>query len=346
MVNTKFEPDEWDLEILAAMRAAPALLSGQALADRLGISRVAVWKRIKRLRGLNYRVQGGHGGYRLLEEDAVGPWEFQDGDTVVYRTATTSTMDEAWALAEGGAASGTLVIADRQSAGRGRQGGAWLGPGGSVSLTLILRPSLPASHAGGMVLEAACALAEWLEARPDSASRPLSCQWPHELLVDGRKVGGLLVELAGTPEAPRFFLLGLGLDLRAMDLPDAGETSAGPPLRRDLAAAFRKHMAAWAESPRLRPADWARRCPQMGRPAVLQDWQGQRLAGIVRGFTAQGGLILADPATGGETLLAPAEVMAIGPAEPSIPPAEPALPPAEPPLPPAEPSRTPSGDVP
>jgi BirA family biotin operon repressor/biotin-[acetyl-CoA-carboxylase] ligase len=337
MVNTRFEPDEWDLEILAAMRAAPGLLSGQALADRLGISRVAVWKRIKRLRALSYRVQGGHGGYRLLEEDAVVPWEFQDGDAVVYRTATTSTMDEAWAMAEGGAASGTLVIADRQSAGRGRQGAAWLGAGGSLCLTLILRSPLPASHAGAMVLEAACALAEWLEARSDRPCRPLHCQWPNELMVAGHKVGGLLVELAGTPEAPRFYLLGLGLDLRALDLPaldlpDAGTPSSRPPLRRELAAAFRDHMAAWAQAPRLRPADWARRCPQLGRPAVLRDWQGRRLAGIVRGFTAQGGLVLADPATGTETLLAPAEVLTLEPV---------GLP-----APPAEPSRIPSGDHP
>jgi len=317
MVNSRLDPDERDLDILAAMRAAPGQLSGQALADRLGISRVAVWKRIKRLRGLNYRVQGGHGGYRLLAEDAVGPWEFQDGDAVVYRTATTSTMDEAWALAEAGAASGTLVIADRQSAGRGRQGGAWQGPGGSLSLTLILRPSLPASHAGGMVLEAACALAEWLETRPDHRYRPLQCQWPHELLVAGRKVGGLLVEVAGTPEAPRFFLLGLGLDLQALDLPVAGEVSARPTLRRDLAAAFQAHMAAWAEAPRLRPADWGRRCLQLARPVVLQDWHGRRLAGSVRGITAQGGLILADPATGSEILLAPAEVLAIELADPA-----------------------------
>jgi BirA family biotin operon repressor/biotin-[acetyl-CoA-carboxylase] ligase len=305
MVNVTFTPDQWDLEILAALRAATTVLSGQVLADRLGISRVALWKRIQRLNRFTYRIQGGHGGYRLVADDAVLPWEFRDGQAVVYRSETSSTMDEAWTLAERGAASGTMVIADRQSAGRGRQGGAWLGPGGSLCLTLVLRAKLPANHAASLALEGACALAEWLEA---SHGRSLECHWPNALMAAGRKVGGLLVELAGTPEAPRFYLLGLGLDLRAMDLPGR---PAQPPLRRELAAAFREHMAAWAEAPRLRPADWGRRCAQLSRPVTLEDWQGRTVTGIARGFAAHGGLILADPANGAETRFQPEEVLNI-----------------------------------
>jgi BirA family biotin operon repressor/biotin-[acetyl-CoA-carboxylase] ligase len=302
MVNVGFTPDQGDLEILAALRAASAAVSGQVLADRLGISRVALWKRIRRLNRFTYRIQGGHGGYRLLEDDAVVPWEFRDGNAVVYRGETSSTMDEAWALAERGAVSGTMVIADRQSAGRGRQGDAWHGPGGSLCLTLVLRPRLPASHAASLALEGACVLAEWLET---AHGRSLECNWPNALMAAGRKVGGLLVELAGTPEAPRFYLLGLGLDLRAMDLPGQ------PPLRRELAAAFRERMAAWAEAPKLRPRDWERRCPQLSRPVALQDWQGRSVTGIARGFAPHGGLVLADPATGAETRFRPEEVLKI-----------------------------------
>ncbi|MDR3669998.1 MAG: biotin--[acetyl-CoA-carboxylase] ligase [Holophaga sp.] len=305
MVNVNFTPDPGDLEILAALRTATGAVSGQVLADRLGISRVALWKRIQRLNGFTYRIQGGHGGYRLVEDDAVVPWEFRNGDPVVYRSETGSTMDEAWTLAERGAASGTLVIADRQSAGRGRQGRPWQGAGGSLCLTLVLRPRLPASHAASLALEAACVLGEWLEA---THGRRLECHWPNDLMAAGRKVGGLLVELAGAPEAPRFYLLGLGLDLRAMDLPDH---PAHSPMRRDLAAAFRERMAAWAETPRLRPGDWERRCPQLSRPVALQDWQGRTVTGIARGFAPHGGLILADPASGTETIFPPEEVLTI-----------------------------------
>jgi len=318
MVNPNFTPDERDLDILAALRAAKGVVSGQVLGQRLGISRVALWKRIERLKRYAYRIEGGRRGYRLLDEDAVGAWAFQDGDPVIYRNETASTMDEAWGLAERGAVSGTLVIADCQSAGRGRQGSVWPSPGGGLYLTLILRPRLPASHAACLALEGACAMSEWLEMVHGCR---LQCQWPNGLMAAGRKVGGLLVELAGAPETPRFYLLGLGLDLRAMGL--AGQDGSAPrgangrpPLRRELAAAFRDHMAAWAQAPRLRPRDWEHRCAQLSRPVLLEDWRGRPVAGIVRGFDARGGLVLAD-STGAETAFRPEEILKLHPADTS-----------------------------
>lgn len=309
MVNTRTEPDERDLEILAALRAAPTTVSGQVLADRFGISRVALWKRIERLKGYAYGIQGGHAGYRLLEEDVVVPWEFQDGATVVYHRETSSTMDEAWALAEQGAPAGTMVLADRQSAGRGRQGRKWHSPGGGLYLTLVLRPRLPSSHAACLALEGACALLDWLD---KTSACHLDFHWPNDLTAQGRKVGGLLVELAGAVETPRFYLLGLGVNLRAVGLPDRATTGLGdltghPPLRRDLAADFRTRMLTWAEQPILRPREWERRCTQLGRPVVLQDWQGHSCTGIARGFDDRGGLVLTESHTGKETTFLPGE---------------------------------------
>lgn len=313
MVNTRSGPDACDLEILAALRAAPAAVSGQTLADHFGISRVALWKRIARLKGLAYRIEGGHRGYRLLDEDAVGPWAFRDGAAVVYQCETASTMDEAWRLAEKGAPAGTLVIADRQNAGRGRQGRPWCSPDGGLYLTLILRPRLPSSHGACLAQEGACALLEWLEAAHGCR---LDFHWPNDLMAQGRKVGGLLVELAGSTEDPRFYLLGLGVNLHAVGLPDRASSGLAdlinhPPLRRDLAAAFREHMVAWAANPLLRPRDWERRCTQLGRAVVLQDWQGRKLTGIVQAFDDRGGLILADPQTGTESPYLPGEIRRI-----------------------------------
>jgi BirA family biotin operon repressor/biotin-[acetyl-CoA-carboxylase] ligase len=308
MVNTHSGPDERDFEILAALRAAAVPVSGQALADRLGISRVALWKRIERLKGYAYRIEGQGRGYRLVEEDAVVAEAFKGSAPVVYRSETGSTMDEAWALASQGAASGTLVIAERQHAGRGRQGRAWQSPGGGLYLTLVLRAKLPASHGACLALEGACALSEWLEAGHGCT---LDFHWPNDLMSGDRKVGGLLVEAAGTLEAPRFFLLGLGLNLRAVGVPGRSvsglaELTDRPPLRRELAGFFQKHMTAWSARPVLRPGDWARRCTQLGRPVDLQDWCGRRLSGIPRGFDDRGGLRLELPASG--TTLLPGEV--------------------------------------
>lgn len=313
MVNVKTGPDQRDLLILAALRAAGGRVSGQTLSARLGISRVALWKRIEGLKRFAYRIDGEHGGYRLVEEDAVVPAAFPDGRGVIYKSATASTMDEAWALAEGGAPSGTLVIADHQSAGRGRQGQPWASPGGGLYLTLVLRPRLPASHAACLALEGACGLCQWLERIHGFR---LEFLWPGDLMSAGRKVGGLLVELAGPPEAPRFYLLGLGLRLGAPDPagPGPADPMDRPPLRRELAAAVRDHLTAWAGAPRPRPADWERHAPFLGGPVRLRDWQGHEIAGLARGFTPRGGLRLADPATGQETTFQPDEVQHLRPA--------------------------------
>ena len=299
MVNARSAPDERDLEILAVLRAASTNVSGQTLAERFGISRVALWKRIQQLRGYSYRIQGGSRGYRLLEEDVVVPWAFPDGATAVYLSETSSTMDAAWRLAESGASAGTLVIADRQSAGRGRQGRAWCSPGGGLYLTLVLRPRLPSSHAACLALEGACALLAWLET---THGCQLDFHWPNDLMAQGRKVGGLLVELAGSVEDPRFYLLGLGVNLHAVDLPDRASSGLAdlisqPPLRRDLATDFRERMMAWAKKPVLRPREWERPCTQLARSVVLQDWQGREITGVARGFDDHGGLILADANT-------------------------------------------------
>lgn len=315
MVNVNPQLDARDLGILEALRAGGPPVSGQALATRLGITRVALWKRIERLKGLSYRIEGSPRGYRLLEEDVVVPWAFLDGGAVVYRSATTSTMDEAWRLAEGGAPSGTMVVADHQSAGRGRQDSAWPSPGGGLYLTLVLRPRLPASHAAGLALEGVCALAEWLEA---THGLRLGLGWPGDLMAGNVKVGGLLVEQAGPLDAPRFCLLGLGVHLRGTGHPHAclADLMDTPPLRRNLAQVFRDHLVAWAEAPRPRPRAWEARLMHLGRTVLVQDWRGHTFQGVVRGLDDRGALRLAGPRARRETLFLPGEVASLLPADP------------------------------
>jgi biotin-[acetyl-CoA-carboxylase] ligase BirA-like protein len=316
MVNDRTGPDERDFQILAALRAATSAVPGPQLAARLGISRVALWKRIARLKGFAYRIEGGSRGYRLVEEDTVAPWEFQEGTPLLYRSETVSTMDEAWALAEGGAPSGTLIIADRQTAGRGRQDRPWLSSEGGLYLTLVLRPRLPTSHAACVALEGACALLEWLEAAHGCG---LDFHWPNDLMAGSRKVGGLLVELAGTQERPRFYLLGLGVNLHGVDGGTSGlaELMEHPPLRRELATAFREHLTAWADAPRLDPGRWEKRCTQLARPVTLETWQGCSVQGVVQGFDARGGLVLAGPEHALARTFLPGEVLRIRMTDPT-----------------------------
>jgi BirA family biotin operon repressor/biotin-[acetyl-CoA-carboxylase] ligase len=294
--------DARDQAILARLRESGGALSGQAMAEALGISRVALWKRIERLKGLAYRIEGSHAGYCLVADDAITPEEI-GGGPVRSLPVVGSTMDEAWAWAQDGAPSGALVIAGRQEAGRGQHGRSWLSPEGGLYLTLVLRPDLPLSHSGSLLLEGAAWVAGWLAGQ---GAGELELRWPNDLYCRGRKIGGVLAEAAGSPDSPRFFTLGLGVNFHALDQgPPGGRPAIGldetgaAVRRRELAAAFRDHMAAWSAAPELRPAWWAERAAGLGRCLELEERPGLGRSGRgtirARGFDRRGGLLTGDP---------------------------------------------------
>lgn len=300
MVNHETIPDQRDFAILDALRAAKAPISGQALANQLGISRVALWKRIENLKGWSYGITATKKGYLLREDDAVAAWEFPEDIPVIYRPEIASTMDEAWRLAENGAQSGTIIIADRQRAGRGRLDRNWISPEGGIYLTLILRCSIPASHVACIALEGATTIVEWLEEEHDCK---LDFHWPNDLMADGRKVGGILVEMAGSPEAPRFYTVGLGINFHeagVLDRPSAGLTDLTDhaPLRRDLAMAFRERLCTWAATPQLEPERWETHCSLLGQQVLLRDWRGRETLGTARGFDEHGAFRIEETGTG------------------------------------------------
>jgi biotin-[acetyl-CoA-carboxylase] ligase BirA-like protein len=211
-----------------------------------------------------------------------------------YAPQMPSTMDEAWKRAEAGAVSGTMVLADRQSAGRGQHGRVWASPPGGLYMTLVLRPELPLSHAGALVLETAAAVCRIVNA---GTGRDLEYRWPNDLMLDGRKVGGLLVEASGSPERVRFFTLGIGLNVKPVELAErktAGidEMSQHRLKRREIASALRSAMRNWCTEPVLRPDAWYRGYRGAHKPVHGTHWSGRGFAGSVQGFTAQGGLVL------------------------------------------------------
>ena len=315
MVNIISEPNPRDLEIIAILRQARLPVSGQKLADRLGISRVALWKRIDHLKTCAYGITATRRGYFLQADDVVTPWEFPDGLPIIYRREIGSTMDEAWRLAEAGALSGTMVITDHQTKGRGRRDHQWHSPAGGIYLSLILRPALPASHAASLVLQAAATMVEWLAATHGCS---LQIDWPNDLMAQGSKVGGILAELAGAPDSPRFYILGLGINLHPAGLPDrpsAGlaELTDHAPLRRDLAVAFRDRLLAWSQQPAFDPEFWERYCPMINQTVLLTDWLGQATHGRVRGLDQHGAIRITETGSGFDKSFLPGETISIRP---------------------------------
>ncbi len=160
-----------------------------------------------------------------------------------------STNDEAKALARGGAADGTLVWADEQTAGRGRRGRIWRSPPGNLYLSLVLRPDAAPSRAAQLGFVAALGLGDALA----SALR-LRYKWPNDLLADGKKLAGILLE-SETSASDRvdFVVVGIGVNIvsapedveyPATSLMANGVAGVTPPV---LLEAFARHFAGWAQ---------------------------------------------------------------------------------------------------
>ncbi len=221
------EPELSNEEMILSFLAegGDEFVSGAALSDKLGLSRTAVWKHVERLRELGYRIEALPArGYRLLEvPDRLTALELlpllstrELGRTVHHFESTESTNRVAFELAHDGAFHGEVVIAEAQTAGKGRRGRSWSSPPGkNLYASLILRPEIPPARAPELTLVSAVALTETL--REGGADARI--KWPNDVQVAGRKVAGILTELYADVERVQFVVVGLGVNLNA----DAGD---------------------------------------------------------------------------------------------------------------------------
>jgi BirA family biotin operon repressor/biotin-[acetyl-CoA-carboxylase] ligase len=221
-----------------------------------------------------------------------------------YLEATGSTQDEAFAAVKArGAGHGAVFVAESQAAGRGRHGNQWLAPAGrALLLSVVLKPAPAVKSAGRMALAAAALTARAIE-RAQSAAR-VEIKWPNDLLLGGRKVGGILLEARGGAA-----VLGLGLNVsqRPADFPPelrerstslAAELGTAPERRALLAELLVELGQALATSD-LAGKDWEvlrveveRRLAWRGREARVSNCPGGPLAGKIVGLDAQGRLLL------------------------------------------------------
>ncbi len=195
--------------------------SGEALSSKLGLSRTAVWKHVEALRGKGYRIEAVPArGYRLVEVPdrltglELGPLlaTHDLGHTIHYHDTLPSTNERAFRLAHDGAEHGEVVVADQQTAGKGRRGRTWTSPPGlNLYFSAILRPDLAPQRAPELTLVAAVALTEVMR----EAGAEAAIKWPNDVQIDGRKVAGILTELSADPDRVHFIVLGIGVNLNA-----------------------------------------------------------------------------------------------------------------------------------
>jgi BirA family biotin operon repressor/biotin-[acetyl-CoA-carboxylase] ligase len=318
-----------DLEILRALRNPEgAWVSGSDLSRELGVTRAAVWGRVDELRRLGYEIEASpHQGYRLVASpDALhaddllarmSGSQLVGRDIQVYKE-TGSTNDTVETLARDGAAEGMVVFAESQTRGRGRMGRPWLSPPGKgLWFSVLLRPSLRPQETTRLTVAAAVAIR-----RAIGNLTQLQCgiKWPNDLLLQGRKVAGILTELSAETDRVRYLILGVGIDVnqRASDFPRSLAKVAGSLLLASGAMVDRAALA--SEVLCQLDRDYARVCA--GRFAeVAEEWEsacvtlgqtvrikiGQRLVqGRAEALDADGALLVRtehgrlDRVTGGD----------------------------------------------
>ena len=198
--------------ILKILRDKKGIVSGQALSDELGISRVSIWKHIQKLQGHGYDILATAKGYRLDNSpDVPYPWEFPGRESkIFYYPELPSTMDTAKDLARKNCPSFTTVVAGRQISGRGRLKREWFSEEGGLYFTMVLRPDLPPVLSFRVSFLASLILAQILH---EDFSIDARVKWPNDILVDERKISGMLSELEAEADEVIFINIGVGINV-------------------------------------------------------------------------------------------------------------------------------------
>jgi BirA family biotin operon repressor/biotin-[acetyl-CoA-carboxylase] ligase len=207
----KMKVNETKKQILKALRECGDYLSGEILSEQLGRSRVSIWKHIRSLKEDGYLIDASARGYRLVSSpDLMLPYEFPGlEEKIHYFSEIGSTMDAARELARKGAGEGTIVIAEAQAHGRGRLSREWLSPKGGVYFTLILRPEISPAYAPRINLMASVAVATTIKKLFGLNAR---LKWPNDVLIEGRKVCGILAEMEAEMDVVNFVNVGIGIN--------------------------------------------------------------------------------------------------------------------------------------
>ncbi|MFN3407815.1 MAG: biotin--[acetyl-CoA-carboxylase] ligase [Limisphaerales bacterium] len=272
-----------DAQLLAALRkGGDGFVTPAELSRRLGLSRPLITGRLKALRELGYEIETSpvlgwrlRGGPDALHADDLLsrlPRKRVVGRDIRVFASTTSTNDVCEKLARDGVPEGVVVMAETQTKGRGRLGRKWVSPpGAGLWLSVLLRPRWLPAEATRLTVVAATALARAVEKRTGLAP---AIKWPNDLLLNGRKLAGILTEMSAETDRVRHVILGLGLNVN--------QTPADfPPEVRKLATSLQIETGArWSRADLATTLleeldrDYARACGG-GFAALADEWEAR-----------------------------------------------------------------------
>ncbi|CAD6521764.1 Biotin--acetyl-CoA-carboxylase ligase [metagenome] len=192
-------------------------LSGQDLSDVLRISRVAVWKHIKKIREMGYKIESKQKlGYRLESNtDSLLPWEITSGlktkkfgKRAYYFESIDSTQNQAMKMASD-VDDGTIIIAEKQTSGKGRSGRKWISPKGGIWFSIVMHPKFDISVITLFPLASSLALSYAIEKTLGIKSE---LKWPNDITIKGKKVAGMLVDASIESNKIERLILGVGIN--------------------------------------------------------------------------------------------------------------------------------------
>ena len=195
-------------------------LSGQDLSDVLKISRVAVWKHIKKISSLGYEIESKQKkGYKLVQStNLLLPWEITDGlktkaigRRAYYFDSIDSTQNYALKIAQNRVENGSVIIAGKQTEGKGRLGRKWVSPQGGIWMSIILHPTFDVSYATLFPIASAVALSSAIEKTIGIKSE---LKWPNDVILKNKKVAGMIVDASLESNTIQSLILGVGINFK------------------------------------------------------------------------------------------------------------------------------------
>jgi len=217
---TSFEQTTLDKIVTLLKSHQSEFLSGEKLSKSLALSRAAVWKNIKKLKSLGYKIESRpKSGYRLRQgTDLLVPWEVSDGlqtdiigRKIYYFKKIDSTQNFALELAQRPHENGSLVIADRQTQGRGRLNRKWVSPKGGIWMSILLRPNFEPSYTSLFPMATSLALAVSIE---KTLKIKTELKWPNDVTIKGNKVAGILIDASVESNKIDYLIIGIGINFK------------------------------------------------------------------------------------------------------------------------------------
>ena len=209
------------LKILVFLKAHRSeFLSGQDMSDILKISRVAVWKDIKKIRSLGYKIESKQNiGYRLVDLSKLPlPWEIKEdlntkflGNRIYYFNTIDTTQNFAMSIASKKNEDGSVVISKKQTGGKGRMKRKWRSPVGGIWMSIIIHPTFDATYATLVPIATSLALCIAIE---KTLKINTKLKWPNDVTLKGKKVAGVLIDASITSNQIESMVLGIGINFK------------------------------------------------------------------------------------------------------------------------------------